>query len=81
MQSLASHCLILFCLVRSLKEKIKQQVYPKSSITKAYFEVERTFFASYYFGSNVRSMRNRCRKNKDGDEHNFHFSTLSVFKP
>ena len=26
-------------------------------------------------------MRNRRRRNEDGDEHNNHFPTLSVFKP
>ena len=26
-------------------------------------------------------MCTRCRRNKDGNEHNNHFSTLSVFEP
>ena len=64
-----------------LKRKIKQQACPEGSITEAYLEAERTFFASYYFGSNVPSMRSRYRRNEDDDEHINHFSTLSVFEP
>ena len=64
-----------------LKRKIKQQACPEGSITEAYLEAERTFFASYYFGSNVPSIRTRCRRNEDGDEHINYFPTLSVFAP
>ena len=64
-----------------MKKKIKQQACPEGSITEAYLEAERTFFASYYFGSNVPSMRSRCRRNEDDDEHINHFPTLSVFAP
>lgn len=64
-----------------LKRKIKQQACPEGSITEAYLEAERTFFASYYFGSNVPSMRSRHRRNEDDDEHINHFPTLSVFEP
>ena len=62
------------------KEKDKQQAYVEDSITEAYLEVERMFFTSYYFGSNVPFMRNSCRRNEDGDEHNNHFPTLCVFE-
>jgi len=59
-----------------LKRRIKQRAYPEGSITKAYLEAERMSFTSYYFGSNVPSMHNRCRRNKDGDKHNNHFQTF-----
>ena len=39
-----------------------------------------TFFASYYFGSNVPFVCNRCWRNKDDNEHNNHFIALSVFE-
>jgi len=80
-QSLTSECNCEF--VRSfgqLKKKIKQQACPEGSITEVYLEAERTFFASYYFNSNVASMCNRCRINEDGDKHNNHFLTLSVLE-
>ena len=64
-----------------MKKKIKQQACLEGSITEAYLEAERTFFASYYFGSNVPSMRSRHRRNEDDDEHINHFPTLSVFEP
>ena len=44
-------------------------------------EAEITFFASYYFDSNVPSMRTRCRRNEDDDDHINYFPTLSVFAP
>jgi len=56
-------------------------VCPKGSITEAYLEVERTFFTSDYIGSDVPSMHTRCWRNEDGDEHNNHFLTLSLFEP
>ena len=65
----------------NLKKKVKQQACPKGLITKVYLKAEGTFFASYYFGSNVPSMRTRCRRNEDDDEHINHFPTLSVFAP
>jgi len=55
-------------------------VCPKGSITEAYLEAEKTFFASYYFGSNVPSLCTRCRRNDDGDEHINHCPTLFVFE-
>ena len=64
-----------------MKKKIEQQACPKGLITEAYLEAERTFFASYYFGSNVPSMHSRCRRNENGDEYNDHFPTQSVFEP
>ena len=64
-----------------LKKKIKQQACPEGSITEAYLQGERTFFASYYFGSSVPSMRTRCRSNEDDDDRINHFPTLSVFEP
>ena len=60
-----------------LKEKIKQPVCLEGSIIEAYLEAERIFFASYYFGSNVPSMRTRCKRNKDEDDYINHFPTLS----
>jgi len=80
-QSLTSECNRKFVsFFGRLKKKIKQQACPKGSITKAYQEAERTFIDSYYFSSNVPSMRTRCRRNEDGDEHNNHFLTLSMFE-
>jgi len=63
-----------------LEKKIKQQACPKGSITEACREAERTLFASDYFSSNVPSMRTRCRRNEDGDEHNNYFPILSMFE-
>ena len=53
----------------------------EGSIIEAYPEAERTFFASYYFDSNVPSMCTRYKRNGDDDEHINHFPTLSVFAP
>jgi len=36
-----------------LKKQRKQQVYLEGSITEAYLEAERAFFASYYFDPTV----------------------------
>jgi len=81
-ESLKIHCNCqLLRFFGRLKRKIKQQACPEGSITEAYLEAERTFFASYYFGCNVPSMRSRCRRNEDDDGHINHFPTLSVFAP
>ena len=55
-------------------------MYPEGLITEAYLEAERTFFVSYYFGSNVPFMRNRCWRNEDVDEHDNYFPILSVLE-
>jgi len=81
-ESLRSECNCEFVrFFGQLKKKIKQQACPKGSITEANLEAERIFFALYYFSPNVPSMRARCRRNEDGDDHINHFSTLSVFEP
>jgi len=80
-ESLRSECNCEFVrFFGRLKKKINQQACSEGSITEAYLEAERIFFASYYFSSNVPSMRTRCRRNEDGDDHINHFSTLSVFE-
>ena len=82
MESLRSECNCEIArFFGQLKKKIKQQACLEGSITEAYLEAERTFFACYYFGFNVPSMRTRCRRNEDGDEHINHFPYLFVFEP